>query len=232
LYFCTIKQFDMNLKKPYEFLCDLQINNDRDWFHKNEKRYKEAKNEFELFVEKLIVRTREFDPTIGFLAAKDCTFRIYRDVRFSGNKDPYKTNMGAYIVRGGKKSPFAGYYMHLEPEASFIGGGIYMPEPAVLNALRTEVFENTDEFKKILNEKEFSKVFPEIYGEKLKTAPKGFPKDFADIDLLKYKHYSLSHRVPDEFWFDDKVEEKVLALFKMQIHFNNYLNRVIEGMSD
>jgi uncharacterized protein (TIGR02453 family) len=222
----------MNLKKSYDFLCDLQINNDRDWFHKNDKLYKEAKKEFELFVEKLIVMTREFDSSIGLLAAKDCTFRIHRDVRFSGNKDPYKTNMGAYIVRGGKKSPFAGYYMHLEPEGSFIGGGIYMPEPQVLNALRNEVFENTDEFKKILNEKEFKKIFPEIYGEKLKTAPKGFPKDFEDIELLKFKHYSLSCRVADEFWFDDNAEEKVITLFKQQLKFNNYLNRAVENMTE
>jgi len=222
----------MKLKNSFDFLCDLQINNDRDWFKKNEKTYKEAKKEFELFVEKLIVRTREFDPTIGSLAAKDCTFRIHRDVRFSGNKDPYKSNMGAYIVRGGKKSPFAGYYMHLEPGGSFIGGGIYMPEPTVLNALRTEVFENTAEFKKILNKKEFSKVFPEIYGEKLKTAPKGFPKEFEDIDLLKFKHYSLSHSVDDEFWFDENLEEKVVELFKLQLEFNSYMNRVVENMNE
>ncbi len=222
----------MNLANTYEFLTDLQVNNDRNWFQKNNERYQQAKKEFELFTEKLIIKTREIDPSIGALSAKDCVFRIYRDARFSLNKDPYKTNMGAYIVRGGKKSPYAGYYVHIEPGGSFLGGGIYMPMPPVLNALRTEVYENTAEFKKILNDKEFKKVFPEIYGEKLKTAPKGFPKDFEDIELLKFKHYSLSHSVPDEFWFAEDVEEKVISNFKQQLKFNNYLNRAVENMNE
>lgn len=220
----------MNLKNTFDFILDLQFNNNRNWFQQNEDRYKLAKNDFEIFATSLIAGMQSIDPEIGILSVKDCTYRIYRDVRFSPNKEPYKNNMGAYIVKGGKKSPFAGYYVHLEPGASFIGGGVYMPEPAVLSAIRQEIFENNGEFKKIIENPIFNNTFTGFFGEKLKTAPKGFPKDFHDIDMLKHKHFSPFSTLSDEFWENENPEKKVLEGFAALKDFNQFMNRVIEGV--
>lgn len=220
----------MNLKNTFDFILDLQFNNNRNWFQNNEFRYKQAKSEFEVFASALIAGLQKIDPEIGILEVKDCTYRIYRDVRFSPNKEPYKNNMGAYLVKGGKKSPFAGYYIHLEPGASFIGGGVYMPEPAVLNAIRQEIFENNSEFRKIIDNPNFKKTFSGLYGEKLKTAPKGFPKDFHDVEILKHKHYSPFASLDDEFWESENPEAIVLEGFATLKDFNHFMNRVIKGV--
>jgi uncharacterized protein (TIGR02453 family) len=217
----------MNLKTSFDFLLELQFNNNRQWFQNNEEFYKKAKTEFEDFTAELIAGLGKFDSEIGDLSPKDCTFRIYRDVRFSKDKEPYKNNMGAFIVKGGKKSPFAGYYVHLEPGGSFVGGGVYMPEKSVLDAIRNEIYSNPETLKIILNQKEFSSYFNEIYGEKLKTAPKGFPKDFADIELLKHKHYALAHSLCDDFWTNENLSAEILKVFKAMKDFNDYFNGII-----
>ncbi len=218
----------MNSKIIFGFLNDLQKNNNRDWFKANEIRYQLAKNEFEDFIEEVIPGLKKIDNDIDAINAKECIFRIYKDVRFSKDKNPYKTNFGAYISKGGRKSKFAGYYIHLEPGKSFIGGGIYMPEAAELKAIRDEIFNNTGAFKKILNNQSFKKYFKEIYGEKLITAPKGFPKDFADIDLLKNKHYAVTHSVKDSFWNSDSLITEILKIFKAQLPFNRFLNNAVK----
>lgn len=217
----------MNLKTSFDFLLELQFNNNRQWFKENEDFYKKAKSEFEDFTSNLITGLQKIDSEIGELTPKDCTFRIYRDVRFSKDKEPYKNNMGAFIVKGGKKSPFAGYYVHLEPGGSFVGGGVYMPEKPVLNIIRNSIFQNPEPLKSILNQKEFKSYFNEIYGEKLKTAPKGFPKDFEDVDLLKHKHYALAHSLNDDFWTNNNVDAEILKVFSVMKEFNDYFNRII-----
>ena len=217
----------MNLKTSFDFLLELQFNNNRQWFQNNEEFYKKAKTEFEDFTAELIAGLGKFDSEIGDFSPKDCTFRIYRDVRFSKDKEPYKNNMGAFIVKGGKKSPFAGYYVHLEPGGSFVGGGVYMPEKSVLDAIRNEIYSNPETFKIILNQKEFCSYFNEIYGEKLKTAPKGFPKDFADIELLKHKHYALAHSLGDDFWTNENPSAEILKVFRAMKDFNDYFNGII-----
>ena len=131
------------------FLNELKNNNNRDWFHANKPKYNEAKVEFENYINNLIPEIGKFDNEIKHLEAKECIFRIFRDVRFSKDKSPYKPNFGAYIVKGGKKSGNAGYYLHIEPENSFLGGGIYMPPSNILKAIRIEIYENIDEFKSI-----------------------------------------------------------------------------------
>lgn len=219
----------MELKKIFEFLIDLKFNNNRTWFKENNDRYQNAKLEFEQFIELLLPRLKQIDKGIDVLSAKECMFRIFRDVRFSKNKEPYKTNFGAFVAKGGRKSPYAGYYIHFEPDNSFIGGGIYMPQPPVLKSLRTEIFENTEEYKRIINNSKFKKIFPEIYGEPLKTAPKGFPKDFADIDLLKNKHFAVTHKVNNSFWYENGVIDNIANICKVQYNFNLFFNRVIEA---
>lgn len=223
----------MNFKLILEFLIDLRFNNNRAWFKENNASYRRAKSEFEGLIESLLPGLKQIDESIDVSSPKDYIFRIFRDVRFSGNKEPYKTNFGAFISKEGRKGPYAGYYIHIEPDRSFIGGGIYMPEPHILKAIRAEIYENIDEFKEIINKEKFREVFPEIFGERLKLPPKGFPKDFEDIDLLKHKHYAVAYNVDNSFWMaDDKLVQNLLDIFKIQYPFNTFLNRAVEKSID
>ena len=217
----------MDLKISMNFLIQLRKNNNRDWFNTNKALYVEAKKQFDQFIEILILVIKDIDSEIDVSSAKECAFRIFRDVRFSKNKSPYKTNFGAYIAKGGRKGPFAGFYVHLEPNESFVGGGVYMPESKNLKAIRTAIFENIDDYKEIINNKTFKKHFDRIYGEKLKLAPKGFPKDFTDIDLLKNKHYAVVHKVDDAFWTSEKLIEELTKIFRIQFPFNKFINKAI-----
>lgn len=197
--------------------------------------YDAAKKDFEAFINQLIPAITKIDSTVGTLEAKDCIFRIHRDVRFSHDKTPYKPNFGAYISRGGKGANFAGYYFHIENDGSFMGGGIYMPQPNILKAIRTEIFENTAEFKKIIENKNFKKYYKEVwYGDKpedkLKTAPKGFPKDFEYIEILKYKNFALWHDLSFEQLAKPDLLDYVTTVYSEMVAFNDFFNRVVENV--
>ena len=187
-------------KSTLDFLKNLKDNNNRDWFLKNRKSYDDAKTNFESFVQVVIDEIVSFDPIMKGLEAKSCTYRINRDIRFSPDKTIYKTYMGAFIVRGGKKNgdKFAGYYIHVEPGNSMIAGGAYMPPAQWLSAIREKISEDGEKLIRIINEKEFIKIFKEIEGEKLKSAPKGFPKDHRYIDLLRFKSFLVSKIISDK----------------------------------
>ena len=217
----------MDLQNAFQFLIDLKFNNNRPWFKENKERYLSAKSDFDTFVESLIVLLKKQDKSIDVNSAKDCVFRIYRDARFSKNKDPYKTNFGAFISKGGRKSPYAGYYIHFEPDNSFMGGGIYQPSPDLLKSIRTQIFENNIEYKRIIEHKDFKKQFPVLHGDKLKMAPKGFPKDFEDIELLKNKHFVVSKKIENDIWFDRDSLKTILKSYKTQQDFNSFLNRAV-----
>jgi len=218
----------MYIEKSYQFLKQLHLYNNREWFQKHKTMYMEAKEEFEIFINTIIAKIQHIDPEVDVFEAKECMFRIYRDVRFSKNKEPYKTNFGAFIAKGGRKSPYAGYYIHFQPGQSFIGGGIYMPKPNFLLSIRTRIYENPDEFKNIITNETFATYFDDIYGDKLKTAPRGFPKDFNDIDLLKHKHYAVTHHVNDCFWRVEDLIQNIEKIIKALHPFNTYLNNVIK----
>ena len=218
----------MDVQNSINFLDALRKNNNREWFQANKPFYDSARADVEQLVAVLIPVVREIDPEVDVVSPKECLFRIFRDVRFSKDKSPYKTNFGAFIARGGRKSPYAGYYLHIEPGASFVGGGAYMPESRYLKAIRYEIFENIDEYKAILESEGFGKYFGGMFGEKLKTAPKGFPKDFPDIDLLKNKHYAVTHRVTDDFWFSASLVDDVAEMFSVLYGLNRFLNNAID----
>jgi uncharacterized protein (TIGR02453 family) len=215
------------MKKTYSFLNQLNENNNREWFHANKAIYNEAKKEFEEYIDLLIPKIKEIDNELDVTSAKDCTFRIFRDVRFSKNKLPYKVNFGAHVAKGGRKSKYAGFYVHIEPNNSFIGGGVYMPQSNVLKAIRTEIFENSEGFKQVIENGDFKKYFPKIYGDKLKTAPRGFPKDFEDIDLIRYKGYAVMHKVEDKKLISDSEHNYLLTVFNELYNLNKYLNKTI-----
>ena len=211
----------------YDFLLELRENNNRDWFHANKKKYEQAKKDFQLFVELCIEQIKDIDPDVSGLQAKDCMFRIFRDVRFSNDKRPYKTNFGAFLAKNGRKSRFGGYYIHIEPEQCFLGGGCYMPAANVLKAIRTEIYHHSDEFRELIENKNFKQHFPEMYGDKLKTAPRGFPKDFKDIDLLNYKHYAVGKSVRDKLVLSNEFSSEIENTFKALYPLNRFLNEIV-----
>ncbi|HAF30048.1 MAG TPA: TIGR02453 family protein [Bacteroidales bacterium] len=215
-------------KNILQFLSDLKENNYKEWFHENKPTYQKVKKEFEQFIAQIIVDISQFDTSVKNLEPKHCIFRINRDIRFSNDKSPYKTNFGGFIVPGGRNAGFAGYYIHIEPGNCFLAGGIYMPPPDRLKAVRTEIYENTEDFKKILNDKNFKKHFKEISSEdQLKNAPKGFPKDFEDIDLLKHKHYTVMKPIEDSLIFSNKFADEVNETFMALYPFNSFINEAI-----
>jgi len=211
-----------------DFLRKLEQNNNREWFKSHQDIYKSAKTEFENLVVKLIIELNKFDSKLGLVEPKDCIFRIFKDVRFSNNKDPYKNNFGAFIATNGRKSLTPGYYIHIQPNSSFAGGGIYSPTPEILKKIRTEIYENTEEFKNILNDETFSSTFPEIYGEKLKTKPKGFDY-FDDVELINHKHYAVIHNLKDKEITNDNLVDRLVEIYKIQKPFNDYLSHSISN---
>lgn len=214
--------------KITDFLEALKANNNREWFSKNKNWFEEAKNEFELFTGSIIAVFGKIDKDIAYLEPKDCTYRIYRDTRFSPDKTPYKINFGAYLVKGGKKSGNGGYYFHIEPGLNMLAGGIYMPMPEVLKKLRKEIYENIDEFLEIINNKTFLKHFGKIDDEtKLKTPPKDFPKDFPHIELLKFKNYTVAKDIPPLLLHSEKLMNEIVEVFTALIPLNRFLNNAL-----
>lgn len=211
-----------------DFLETLKKNNNREWFQKNRLWYEEVKNEFEAFTSTLIATVGKIDKDVAYLEPKDCTYRIYRDTRFSPDKTPYKTNFGAYVVKGGKKSGFAGYYFHIEPGLNMLAGGIYMPMPDVLKKLRKEVYENIDEFLEIIQNPVFVKHFGQIDDEsKLKSAPKDFPKDFPHIEYLKFKNYTVAKDLSLQMLHSNKLIEEIITVFTTLKPLNTFFNNAI-----
>lgn len=208
-----------------QFLRDLIAHNDRAWFEDNKKRYETAKKNVEEVVAEILIGCTAFEPALADLKAKQCVFRIYRDVRFSKNKDPYKNNMGGWFSKGGKKSPLAGYYLHIQPGESFLAGGLYMPESTILKNVRQEIDYNADEFKGILSGPKFKKTFGSLADHKLKTTPKGYDKENPEIELLRHTSFVVSHKVTDAELLDPKFAQKAVEVFTTLHPFNTFLNR-------
>lgn len=217
------------LDKTLKFLSDLARNNNRPWFNAHKDRYLEAKAEFEAMVEELIPSLQRIDPELGPLTLSECTYRIYRDTRFSPDKTPYKVHMGAYINRQGKKSPFAGYYVHISPvEGSLWGGGLYCPDPRILKAVREDIYENIDEFLAILHDPAFAAHFRLSEHDKLKKAPLGFPSDWTYIDLLKNRHFDVLAPIPEPLLRSPEFLDRTLEAFAALKPLNRFLNFTIE----
>ena len=204
-------------------------NNDRNWFEKHKDEYLAAKEDFENFLEKLLPKMQDLDPSLKGIQVKDCLFRIYRDVRFSNDKRPYKTHLGAWLCGRGRKSPGPGYYFHLQPGESFVAAGIWMPDAPMLAAIRQEIDYNLDEFNSILNNKEFKKYFKKIdVQDQLKTAPKGYPKDHPGIELLKLKSFTVSYPLKDEVLLKPAVVKEAEKAFSAVMPFNSFLGRALD----
>jgi uncharacterized protein (TIGR02453 family) len=216
------------MKNILDFLKSLQENNDRDWFNENRKQYESAKAEMEEVINQIIPLIKAFDPSIGAITAKECMFRIFRDVRFAKDKSPYKTNFGGFISKGGRKGIHSGYYLHIQPGASFIGGGCYMPQSDPLKKIRQEILYNIEEFKGIIKQKDFIKYFDQLEGDKLKRPPKDFPADFPDIELLKFKSYVVFKSVSDKEILSKNFMEHMIDIFKAMHPLNQFLNKALD----
>ncbi len=218
------------METVFTFLKKLEANNNRDWFEKNKNNYLAAKEEFEIFVQQIINGIAKFDKTISpDIKAKDCTFRIYKDVRFSKDKTPYKNNMGASINAGGKKAVGPGYYFHVQPGGNFLAGGVWMPEPEMLNAIRQEIDYNPKPLQTILKSASFKKYFNGLDEDgALKTAPKGYDKEHPLIDLLRNRHFIVSHAFTNKQVSDKNAVKEIVAGFKAMHPFLEYLRQATE----
>jgi len=213
-----------------KFLKDLKKNNNKPWFERNKKVYLDAKEDIELFVEQVIEGLGKIDADIKPLHPNDCTYRIYRDVRFSKDKTPYKTNMGAYLNKGGKKSPTAGYYMHIEPGRSMAGGGLWMPMAPELNKVRQEIDYNFSEWKKIIGDRSFKKVFPDGLEKEeiLSRPPKGYDEENPAIGFLKLKSFIVTRTFTDAEVQAKSFLKDILKTFETMGDFVHFLNRSLE----
>lgn len=209
-----------------QFLRNLQKNNNREWFNDNKTIYQEAQQDVVSFVEKLIEEMATFDEEVGKVDAKKSLFRIYRDTRFSKDKSPYKTNFGASLGMG-KGSQKAGYYLHIEPGNSFLGGGIYMPEPSVLKAIRKEISAFGNEFQSILEKDDFRNYFRGLSVEdKLKNVPQGFEKDDKMAEFLKLKHFIVTHPVSDELLLSENAPNEMAKVYQAMKPLVDFLNAI------
>lgn len=215
--------------KTFRFLNDLKIHNDREWFKANKQRYEEVREEFESFIAEMLPRIAKFDPPIAQLEPKKCVFRIYRDTRFSKDKSPYKTNLGAHLVaHHDKPHDRAGYYIHLTPGNSFLAGGAYMPPAPWLSAIRYSIDKNGDELKKIIGSATFKKYFGAMEGDKLKTRPKDYQEDHPQIELLRHKSFLAVHKLTNKDITSHDFPVHAARVFKALKPFDDFLNKAID----
>ncbi len=225
------------MKRVYKFLEKLRDNNNREWFEANKSEYKEVQALFNTFTQELINEISLWDSEINadILSVKDCTYRIYRDIRFSKNKLPYKTHIGAFICKGGKKSPYPGYYFHIEPNGeakfdlfggNFLYAGLHCPEPKVVHSVRDEIYVNGGTIIDALNS---ANGFNTVCMSTLKRVPKGFEDvNPAWADLIKQKDFSLGQRVDLEYISAPNLAKRVSNEFKKCYEFTSLMYKAVD----
>jgi uncharacterized protein (TIGR02453 family) len=212
-----------------KFLKSLKKNNSKTWFDANRTTYEACRSEYFLLVESILQELKKIDPTLTDLEAKKCMFRINRDIRFSKNKDPYKTNFGSYFSKGGKTISCAGYYLHIEPGASFVAGGYWMPEAQDLKKIRTEIDYCLDEFKELTNKRDFKSTFGALDKEyTLSRPPQGYDADHPGIEWLKLKSFTVSTPLTDQELTQQDIKKKIVNHFKVLVPFIHFLNRSLD----
>jgi len=217
----------MNVAHIFQFLKELKENNTKEWMDANKTRYKAIRLDFEQQIEAFINGIRSFDDTLTGIEAKNALFRINRDIRFSNDKRPYKENFGADMSRDGKKSPYAGYYFHLEPGNCFLAGGSYMAEPAILSKIRQEIDYNGAELTKIVNSDSFKYQFGNLVGDTLVRPPKGYEADNPYIELIKMKSFIAVKNFTDEEVLHTKFFTNALKSYEVMMPFIKFLNNAI-----
>ncbi|MDR0605421.1 MAG: DUF2461 domain-containing protein [Bacteroidales bacterium] len=213
----------------FEFLTAIDNNNNREWFSQNRDLYESALKNVQDFVSAVIGGISGFDASVGDQEAKKCIYRIYRDIRFSPDKRPYKIHFGAYIAPQGKQSNNAGYYLHIQPDMSFLSGGLWCPESALLKKIREEIYYAPEELHQILESKNFKSVFGKLIDiESLKKSPRNYPADFEYIYLLKYRHFCVERAVSNSETLAPDFLEKCIQTYQSIFPLVNYMNRLIK----
>ena len=225
----TNQRMIVEMKGVLKFLTDLRKNNDRKWFEQNKDRYLDAKDTFEGFIAGLLKELVKSDERLALLDPKKLPFRIYRDVRFSKDKSPYKVNMGAGISPNGKLIQEPGYYIHIQPgNKSFVAGGIYMPDAGNLAKIRQEIDYNGEKLRKIFNQASFKKAFSALDDfDRLKTAPKGYSNDHPRIEILKNKSFIVSRGFRDQEVTDKKFIASVAGYCSLIRPFNDFIREAL-----
>ncbi|MBO5847896.1 MAG: DUF2461 domain-containing protein [Bacteroidales bacterium] len=216
------------MKDVMTFLNGVLVNNNRPWFLENKDLYQKAQNKIYAMAETLISGISKFDSSIKNLSVSDCTYRIYRDIRFSPDKRPYKTHMGIYVCPNGKKSGLAGYYLHFEGDgAEYIGcnglfTGLWNPDKNTLKSIREDICYDGDAFVDAINK---AGNFTLDTSNSLTKNPKDFPPHHKHDTLLRLKQYNLVQKLPEGMLYSDHLIEWALEEFKTSLEFNNLLNR-------
>jgi uncharacterized protein (TIGR02453 family) len=220
-----MKLADMDIQPLFSFLEELKENNHKEWFAEHKKRYELCRATFMELVEGFIAHLAEKDEAFEGVTAKACVFRIYRDVRFSKDKTPYKTSFSACIAPGGRKSTQAIRYLHLEPGNTMLAAGMYQPDADRLKKIRQEIDYNANELKEILSDSDFKKYFDGLNGDKLKRPPKGYDAEHPDIELLKFKSFTVFHKLEDKTVLSANFLSQAKDVFDTMELFNAYLNQ-------
>jgi len=217
-------------KDTIDFLKLLRANNNKPWFDAHKKQYDVARTAFIQTVESIITALANIEGDLGNLTAKECVFRINRDVRFSKDKRPYKNNMSAYFNKAGKKGNGAGYYVHVEPGQSFIAAGIWMPEPADLARIRQEIDYNFEEWKKITGSRSFKKQFENGIDKtnSLVRPPKGYDEENPAIDFLKLKSFVVTRPFTDVSLMNKSFTSELLNSFRQVKPMIDFINRSLD----
>lgn len=238
----------MNTKRIIGFLRQLSKHNNRPWFQEHKSEYETVRADFEKGVQQALERIVTFDTSVAHLTVKDCTYRFYRDTRFSADKSPYKNHLGAYIAAHGKKSLHGGYYIHLEPDHCMVACGNYWLPTNILTSCRNEIMANTEQWLKCVLSPEFQKYYgseascsftepanvsswdqPQGFGlERLKTCPAGFPRDWEYLEYLRMKDYCCWHQVSDNFYEGDQWLDEVEQMFRAAKPMMDFTNAIID----
>lgn len=233
----------MDSKRIMKFLNDIAAHNSREWFQEHKQEFEASKGDFEQGIGKAIATYSSFDDEIAHLQVKDCTYRFYRDIRFSNDKSLYKRHFGAYICAHGKKSLRGGYYIHMQPGNSLLAVGSYYLPTHILTSCRNEIMGNIDEWREAVENGRFVKLFGyandghwegDDVSEKgfglarLKTCPKDFPRDYEFIDYLRMKDYCAWVKVPDDFFEGDGWLRKSAEIFQAGKPMMDFINSVID----
>ena len=219
------------MKEIISFLQQLKCHNDREWFNAHKSEYLRQQARFNDFVAELIAGIASFDSSVSGLTPKDCVYRIYRDVRFSDDKSPYKTHMGAFICPGGKKSGYSGYYFHVStggegyPDNHMLAAGDYCCTPEALRILREDIAYGGGDFEQALHAAD--KCFWLDREGALKRNPKGFEQETQYTEYLRLKSFCLLHTPTNEFVCADNLAQRVAELFRLTQPFLHYVNRAI-----
>jgi len=219
------------MQKVINFLTELYENNNREWFNDNKATYKEVVEICDNLTEKLITKISGFDKSVCGLTIKDCSYKIYRDIRFSPDKTPYKTHIGIYICKGGKKSENAGYYLHIQPKGDFfvngslICSGLYMPQGKVLKSVREEIDFNGKNFIENIKKAKGFFLFTE---NKLKKIPKDFSEDSEFLEYIKQKDFLLEQQLSNEVLLKPDLSDYLAQEFKKTYPFVEQINKAVD----